>query len=116
MPDDAPGSPPEDDLPDEVAPGEVPLPVFPVRVRFRRAAEVDDALVLAGLARQLEALGLPGQVRVERTEPDGTVLAEARIPTVSVDAHTAVAGVHEALTDGGLDVDEAWVQPEPAGD
>ena len=101
---------------DEVdADGPVLLPAFPVVARFRRAPEPDDALVLAGLGAQLTALGLPDDLRVERREDDGTVLVEARIPTVSVDAATAVAGVCEALRDGGLDVDEAWV-PAPPGD
>ena len=38
----------------------------------------------------------------------------ARIVTVSVDAHTAVTGVHEDLVAAGLTPDEVWAERQVA--
>ncbi len=58
------------------------------------------------------AAGAPGcydEVSVERREDDGSFWVVARFVTVSVDAHTAVLGVHESLAAAAVPVDEVWV-------
>ena len=96
------------ELPDELD-GEITLPTYVVLARFRRPGpekEAQDAL-----AEQLRELGLDVDLRVERQEQDATLLLEARLPTVGLDAQTAVAGTYETLDTGGLQPDEVWAQP-----
>ena len=63
----------------------------------------------------LTAAGEPfDDIRPERAEPDGTWMVNARFVVVSVDSHTAVAGVHDTLRRGGLAVDEVWADAQVA--
>lgn len=89
--------------------GEITLPTYVVLARFRRPGPQTTAQ--EGLAEQLRALGLDVDLRVERQEQDDTLLLEARLPTVGVDAQTTVAGTYETLDRGGLEPDEVWAQP-----
>lgn len=94
---------------DETAPVEVALPTFPVLARLRSTAP-DEPAALADARDQLEPVaGMYDDVEVERREEDGSFLVVGRFVTVSVDAHTAVLGVHESLTAAGVAVDEVWV-------
>ena len=93
---------------DETLPAEVALPTFPVLARLRSTAPDARAAVADVEARLLPVRGLFDEVLVERQEDDGSFWVVARFVTVSVDAHTAVGGVHETLTAAGVDVDEVW--------
>lgn len=89
---------------------EVPLPTFPVLARLK-SSTADSAGALADVSGRLApARGLYDEVRVERQEDDGSFWVLARFVTVSVDAHTAVLGVHESLVEAGVAVDEVWVE------
>ncbi len=96
------------DLPDELD-GDLTLPSYVVLARFRR--DGPEAVAHESLADQLRGLGLDVDLRVARQEQDGSLLIEARLPTVGVDAQSAVAGTYETLEQGGLDPDEVWAQP-----
>lgn len=94
---------------DETEPASVALPTFPVLARLRSTAPDEDA-ALADARRRLEAVsGMYDDVAVERREDDGSFWVVARFVTVSVDAHTAVLGVHESLAAAAVPVDEVWV-------
>jgi hypothetical protein len=93
----------------EAAPAEVLLPTFEVLARMRSTEEDDGAAVSDVTARLAPVRGLYDDVFVERREDDGTSWVVARFVTVSVDAHTAVLGVHSTLREAGVDVDEVWV-------
>ncbi|CAN5297006.1 hypothetical protein BH24ACT10_BH24ACT10_09280 [soil metagenome] len=96
---------------DESGPGEVALPTYPVLARFRSAAP-DEAQALADARRQLAPVaGMYDDVEVERREDDGSFWVVARFVTVSVDAQTAVLGVHDSLAAAAVPVDEVWVAP-----
>lgn len=96
---------------DESGPGEVALPTFPVLARLRSLAP-DEAAALADARGRLEPVaGMYDDVSVERREDDGSYWVVARFVTVSVDAHTAVLGVHESLAAAAVPVDEVWVAP-----
>ena len=94
---------------DAAADGDPVLHSFAVRARFRREAddpEQADALVRA----ELEVVrGLYDDVKVEPREPDGRWAADVRFVVASLDAETAVEGVHATLAEHGLTPDEAWV-------
>lgn len=96
---------------DETAPVEVALPTFPVLARLRSSAPDAQAAVEDVTAQLAPAAGLYDEVVVERQEDDGSFWVVARFVTVSVDAHTAVLGVHETLSGGGVPVDEVWAAP-----
>jgi hypothetical protein len=94
---------------DETAPVEVALPTFPVLARLASTAP-DAESAVADVSRRLAPVaGLFDDVLIERQEDDGSWWVVARFVTVSVDAHTAVLGVHESLSLGGVQVDEVWV-------
>jgi len=95
----------------ETSPAEVPLPTVAVLARFRSDASDAVSAVSDVVARIAPVREMYDDVVVERREDDGSFWVVARFVTVSVDAHTAVLGVHETLTSAGLDVDEVWVQP-----
>lgn len=98
----------DSDLDDVTGGPETVLPTFVVLARFAVPGPEDSAV--AEVRRQLTAAQEPfDDLRVEREEPDGTVMVLARFVVVSVDAHTGVAGVHDSLRDAGLGVDEVWV-------
>ena len=101
-----------DALPDlsEADPAQVALPTFPVLARLRSAAADEGAAVADAAARLEPARGLYDELWIERREDDGSFWVVARFVTVSVDAHTAVLGVHESLTEAGVAVDEVWVE------
>jgi hypothetical protein len=94
---------------DETAPVEVALPTFPVLARMASAAPDEDAALADVSARLAPVAGLFDDVLIERREDDGSWWVVARFVTVSVDAHTAVLGVHESLSTAGVEVDEVWV-------
>lgn len=95
----------------ESGPGEVALPTYPVLARLRSIAP-DEAAALTDARQQLSpVVGMYDDVTVERREDDGSFWVVARFVTVSVDAHTAVLGVHGALSDARVPVDEVWVAP-----
>ncbi len=96
------------DLP-EVAPAEVVLPTVPVLARLHSTAPDARAAVADVTERLASVVGLYDDVALERQEDDGSFWVVGRFPAVSVDAHTAVVGVHETLRGAGIDVDEVWV-------
>ncbi len=93
---------------DEVAPAEILLPTVPVLARMRSTAPDERAAVEDVTARLAPVRGLFDEVVVERREDDGSFWVVGRFLTVSVDASTAVNGVHETLCQAGIDVDEVW--------
>jgi len=94
---------------EETAPVEVSLPTFGVLARLRSRA-ADEAAAVAHVTAQLAPVaGLFDEVAVERQEDDGSWWVVASFVTVSVDAHTAVLGVHESLSCAAIPVDEVWV-------
>lgn len=98
----------DSDLDDVTGGPETVLPTFVVLARFAQPGPEEAAV--AAVRRQLTEAQEPfDDVRVEREEPDGTVMVLARFVVVSVDAHTGVAGVHDDLRRAGLPVDEVWV-------
>src|SRR5688572_20708114 len=103
------------DSDDDLGPtGETVLPTFVVLARFRQeaASELD---ALAAVRDMLTAAGEPfDDVAPERAEPDGTWMVTARFVIVSVDSHTAVAGVDETLRNHNLPVDEVWADAQVA--
>ena len=93
---------------DETLPAEVALPTVQVLARLRSEA-ADEPAALADVRDRLAPVrGLFDDVQVERREDDGSFWIVARFVTVSVDAHTAVVGVHETLQSSGVAVDEVW--------
>jgi len=87
---------------------DAPLPTFAILARFREAAPSEDQAV-DEVTRRLAERGVTADtVTLERQDDDGTWLVVARVVTVSIDAHTAVAGVVEDLTAAGLAPDEVW--------
>ena len=93
---------------DESLPAEVALPTVPVLARFRSEAP-DERAAVAEVTRRLQPVrGLFDEVLVERQEEDGSFWVVGRFVTVSIDAHTAVLGVHETLTSAGVVADEVW--------
>ena len=95
----------------ESGPGEVALRTVPVLARLRSTAPDAHAAVAEVTAQLAPAAGLFDEVLVERQEDDGSYWVLARFVTVSVDVHTAVAGVHEVLCTAGVPVDEVWAGP-----
>lgn len=95
----------------ESDPPEVALPTFRVLARLQSAAPDESAAVADVTARLAPARGLYDEVRVERREDDGSFWVLASFATVSVDAHTAVLGVHDSLVESGVAVGEVWVDP-----
>ena len=96
---------------DEVVPAEILLPTFAVLARLRSLAPDAHAAVADVTARLAPVRGLFDEVLVERQEDDGSFWVVGRFLTVSVDASTAVAGVHGTLRGAGIDVDEVWALP-----
>lgn len=90
----------EDDLP----PLDAALPTFAVLARFRRLAPSAEQAQQV-LRNDLTGTGYD-DVSVERAD-DGGWLLRARFLVVSIDGHTAVVGVSEALA--GTAVDEVWL-------
>lgn len=93
---------------DETMPAEVALPTVPVLARFRSVAPDERAAVAEVTERLQPVRGMFDEVVVERREDDGSFWVVGRFVTVSVDAHTAVLGVHETLTSAGVVADEVW--------
>jgi hypothetical protein len=94
---------------DRVAEPDPVLHSFAVMARFRR--EADDGEQAEALVRsELDVVrGLYDDVKMEPREPDGRWAADVRFVVASLDAETAVDGVHATLREHGLDPDEAWV-------
>jgi len=93
---------------------DAPLPTFAILARFREGAPSED-LAIDAVRRRLVDKGVTADtVTLERQDDDGTWLVVARVVTVSIDAHTAVAGIVEDLTAAGLVPDEVWVQRQIA--
>jgi hypothetical protein len=103
---DDPFDEPDDDL---LAGADPVLHSFAVMARFRRQAEAGEQAE-ALVRTELEVVrGLYDDVKVEPREPDGRWAADVRFVVASLDAETAVEGVHATLRDHGLTPDEAWV-------
>ncbi|MDQ3503697.1 MAG: hypothetical protein M3486_08800 [Actinomycetota bacterium] len=96
---------------EESAAVEVALPTFAVLARLRSTAADSAAAIADVIAQVAPAAGLYDDVVIERQEDDGSFWVVVRFVTVSVDAHTAVLGVHETLTGEGVAVDEVWALP-----
>ena len=96
---------------EETAPVEVALPTFAVLARLRSTAADAPAAIADVTAQVAPSAGMYEDVAVERQEDDGSFWVVVRFITVSVDAHTAVLGVHETLTGQGVAVDEVWALP-----
>ena len=96
---------------DETEPVEVALPTFFVLARLRSRAADARAAIVDVIGQVAASAGLYDDVVVERQEDDGSFWVVVRFVTVSVDAHTAVLGVHETLTAQGVAVDEVWALP-----
>lgn len=93
---------------------EISLPSFSVLARYAVQAP-DEAAATAALGERLaEQRGLWNDLLVERREPDGTWLVLARFVVVSLDAHTAVSGVHDTLVQAGVTPDEVWAAADLA--
>lgn len=99
------GADTDDDLALDVA-----LPTYAILARFRESAASADDAVDAVTSRLADCGERFDQVTLERADDDGTWLVVARFVTVSVDAHTAVAGIHEDLHSAGLAPDEVWAE------
>ena len=106
-------STPVDEATDDLA-LDVALPTFAILARFRESAATEDSAVDAVTQRLLDAGQRADHVVIERQDDDGSWLVMARFVTVSVDAHTAVAGVHEDLHGAGLTPDEVWAERQVA--
>jgi hypothetical protein len=89
-------------------PDDVVLPTFAVLARFRQAAPDGDSAVRAVVGALTAAEEPFHEVVVERQEDAATWMVVARFVVVSLDAHTAVAGVDEALRFAALTPDEVW--------
>ena len=96
---------------EEVAPAEILLPTVQVLARLRSTAPDARSAVADVTERLAPVRGLYDEVVVERQEDDGSFWVVGRFVDVSVDASTAVAGVHETLRAAGIDVDEVWAPP-----
>ena len=86
------------------------LPTYAILARFRETAPSESAALEAVTQRLTDAGERFDQVALERQDDDGTWLVVARFVTVSVDAHTAVAGIHQDLHSAGLTPDEVWAE------
>ena len=94
----------------QAPPGADPvLHSFGVRARFRRAAEGQEDAE-AAVRHELEVVrGLYDDVKVEPREPDGRWAVDVRFVVASLDAETAVEGVHATLRESGVVPDETWL-------
>ncbi len=94
-------------LPDRAAEADEVLPTFAVMARFAQAAGNRDEAVREVVGRLTAAHEPFHEVTVAR-EADGLHLVVVRFVLVSVDASTAVAGLHETLVTADLVPDEVW--------
>ncbi len=84
------------------------LPTYAVLVRFLEPA-VDRDAALAQVRDRLTARAEPFDDLTASLHPmDGRWVVTARFVIVSLEPHTAVAGLHAALQQDGLDFDEVW--------
>ena len=88
---------------------EMALPTFAVLARFQERAATGEEAARSLVARMTLAEEPFHEVRVERQDSDGCWLVLVRFVIVSIDAHTAVLGLSETLTDAGMLPDEVWV-------
>ena len=86
------------------------LDSFRVSARFCLEGGTADEAVLRVERLILGADEHPSEVRLEREERPGTWMVVARFVVVSVDAHTAVLGVTEALAT--VRPDEVWTDSQ----
>lgn len=86
------------------------LPTFAILARFAEVADSEEEAIATLTQRLIDAGEGFDQVMLERQDDARTWLVVARIVTVSVDAHTAVAGVHDDLHAAGLTPDEVWTE------
>lgn len=91
---------------------ELVLPTFAVLARFReQAADAESAI--AQVAERLRSHQEPvHEISVERQEGPGEWMVVGRFVLVSIDAGTAVGGLHETLTSAGLPPDEVWADSQ----
>ena len=90
------------------------LPTYAVLARFAEVADSEEEAIATITQRLVDAGKSFDQVVLERQDDARTWLTVARIVTVSVDAHTAVTGVHEDLVAAGLIPDEVWAERQVA--
>ena len=83
------------------------LPTFAVLARFTSTAGGPEDAVRDVVARLTAAAEPFHEVTVERPDGEG-FLVVARFVLVSLDAGTAVNGLHETLQLAGLAPDEVW--------
>ena len=87
---------------------------FAVVARFRRVAD-DGRAAEAAVRGELAAVrDQYAEVKVEPREPDGRWAVDVRFVVASLDAGTALEGVHGTLRDGAVVPDETWVAAELA--
>lgn len=110
---DLPAATVDPDALDELA-LDIALPTYAILARFRETAAGPEEAEAALVRRLTDAGEKYDEVAIERRDDDGTFLVVARIVTVSVDAHTAVAGVHDDLHAAGLAPDEVWAERQVA--
>lgn len=91
------------------------LPSYEVKALFAASGARAEDAEQDVRARLTAARGLYDDVAVERQEPDGTWLLQARFVVVSIDAATAVLGVSETLGFAGVSADEVWAVPLDPG-
>ena len=97
---------PVDDLDDDPV-----LPTFAVLARFASAAASPEEAVHDAVRRLTSAEEPFHEVTTEQREGGGSWVV-ARFVLVSVDAHTAVTGLHETLSAAGLAPDEVWADQQ----
>lgn len=89
------------------------LPTFAVLAQLTRPAGGTADEAVRAVEAYLRAHDAPYDVvTVERQDVDGTWRLRARFVVVSVDAATAVNGVHESLVAAGVHPDEVWLDVE----
>ncbi|MDP9100654.1 MAG: hypothetical protein M3N21_00665 [Actinomycetota bacterium] len=84
------------------------LPTFAVLVRFLEVAP-DRETARDQVTQRLSARGEPfEEVTAAPHAIDGRWVVTARFVVVSVEPHTAVAGVHDSLRRDGVSFQEVW--------
>ncbi len=99
---------PTGDAPDAV--GDVVLPTFTVLARFREHA-LDGPAAVRRVVERLTAAQEPFHETTVHADGADQVV-QVRFVLVSIDAHTAVAGLSETLTAAGVAAEEVWAGPQ----
>lgn len=94
--------------------GEVILPTFAIFSRFRVQAATERDAIESVVARLTAAQEPFHEISAEPQEQDGRWPVDVRFVLVSVDSHTAVAGLDETLRAAGIAPDETWADQQVA--